>query len=450
MAEQLSGPLLGAFIDGVVRHSKTLQYCSFNRKAIAIRVFGKNRHAEAYLSKCCSPSSDRYLTASRLEDILDACRTLLTEQQRRLGVVDPTACVTDIEREVSQALGLPVGRKAEVADFSLEERFETATSAKEFGVPDLAAFPASSLEFLDDLRATQSHGLSVMQLLVPRISRTSDVNRRLDLLQVVLSIASLHHPGSRRFHEAHNQALIAAGNAQLFALTAGNRISDGVRSRATGLLIHLFALPFTPTLDSPANALRYAFMRTRLDDRTWRSFQSSVKQAVLATEQLVSIDPSNEHSHRIRAAYLSQHARLLAATAGSGSLREADQLEKQSLRHGERLSYPYGHLYPIQTDILRSRLKPAIQKCEQAIDAFEAASNSSSAAAFAALQLQLTRMHGGDPTADSRIRELARAAVTSPSIRYQCSHVFDAESVCKLLPSVRSAKSKSARRAKRS
>jgi hypothetical protein len=179
--------------------------------------------------------------------------------------------------------------------------------------------------------------------------------------------------------------------------------------------------------------MKYAISGRRLAGDTWRTFERNVRQTVLANAHLAEIDPASEYTERSQAAILSQQARLLAATGDSDALREADRLEKLAARHAEQLPYPYGKLFPIQRDILRGKLRTAVTKCERAIEAFDNAGNIPSAAAFAALLLQLTELNRGNVTVDQSTVRSARTAITSPSIWYRCSHVFDLQIVRKLI-----------------
>jgi hypothetical protein len=434
MSTRYAGTALAAFVDEFIARSSTLRQKQFNRKSIAYRAIGRSQNAIARMAKCCSLDAGRHLTAPILAAILDGCRDLLAEQLRANGVSDPEFDVATFERDICEQQTLSPTGRAEPDDFNLTQRFEAAMTAAEFGIPDILAWQEGTFAFNEKLRTTQARSVEVMKYLVPRIARTHDASRKLDLLAVTLSIAALNHPGTRWHDSMRRLALKAAEYVDVDRLASGNGVSVEISQRALGHLIDLRSLSFLPTLDSPANAVqRYTLRGTYLPDTLWLAFQRDVENTLQATANLLRLDSTNARAHLCCAAYLSQKARLLAATGHPAHVREARKLEEQSKRHASRCSYPEGLIFPIQECLVKGNTDAALKQCEMAILSLEQSQRHTAATAFAALFLQITSLRGETPTTDRRIRELAREAINCSSTRYQYSHIFDAASSRRLL-----------------
>jgi hypothetical protein len=436
----LSKSTLKGFLDAVVERSASLQYGAFTLARIARTVFPQasrkleRDNARSRLWECYSPRHPRPLKAVHLQAILNACRNLLREQYQSPALRNRNADreLTEFERDLCKRLGFKNSGRATVDDFRLDERVEHAATPAEFGIPDVVEWREGSFDFAARLKATQSHSIETLEELVPRIASTDNDEKRLRLLQVALSISALNHPGTRFHDRAFELALVAADSAQLLRLVYGPRTPDPLRRVATRMLYHLHFNRFLPTLDSPTNYARYALQGKRLPDAVWHQVRGSLEQAILDARRLVEIDPENHEAIRFRSAVLSMKARFLAVRGDAAAWREADALHRESLEEVDRIPQPYGFAYPILKDIVRSRIDSAIRRSVEATRILEDAGGHASAAAFAALFLQLTQRKR-EASADKQFRELAMKALSSVSIQYQCSHVFDAQALKAIL-----------------
>lgn len=434
MSAPYAGSLLAAFVDAFVAKSATLTRRPFNRKTIAARAFDRSPPPESRMARCCSADTGRHLTEPVLQAIVDACRRLLVAQFQENGVLTPESRAAEFERDVCRQLRLSPTGRAQPADFDLTHRLETATTAAEFGLPDVMAWQEGSFSFGDHLRTTQARSVDVMKSLVPYLARTADPVRQLALFGVVLSAAAINHPGTRWHRDMRQRAWQAATTLKLLELATSPTLPPELRSRALSHWTDLQSLSFLPTLDSPSNALQqYALRNDRLGEEVWRAIQPDVEQTLQTTAWCLEFDSLGERSHLCRAAYLSQKARLLAATNHAGHLRDARQLDQLSQSHAERCSYPEGLVFPIQASLVQGNPRDAAMHCEASIERLEHAGRHSAAAAFAALLVQITGLNCGMPTTDPRTRQWAREAIRCPSTRYQYSHIFHAPTVRKLL-----------------
>jgi len=431
MDRAISAPLFAAFVARFVRESSEIGGLkAFSRTRIAEEVYGRKIHAKAYFSKLCSPPLGRHPSPSHVDLALNACRELLREQIKQIGSPNPDARVREFEVEVCQSLGLPTTRSVISNDFLLDSVFESAWTPEEFGVPDIMSWSDGTLGFIDEVERYQNRSIEVMRHILGRVTRTHDIQRRLQLLYVACSISALNYPGSRWHEEAYQGTVKIAASSGLLELLYQSHVSPDLRWLALCRSMDLSSLTFMPTLDSPANVMLQAIRNQRISQEFSRDIQQSVQRTLFATEQLVEIDPESEYAHLNRAAFLSQHARILAA---QNRFREADQVYKSSLRHAERCLYTTLYLYPIQRAVLAGHMRKALSTCEWAVSDLKQSRNDPATFAFSALFLQLSSLANGKPTTDCHYREMARRAIRSPSDRYQFSHVFDTPTVRALL-----------------
>ncbi len=231
----------------------------------------------------------------------------------------------------------------------------------------------------------------------------------------------MNHPGTRWHETAFNLAHKAAAYAELTRLTKGYRIPDEIRQLATYSAFHLSGSRFVPTLDSPYNYLGYALQSERMPCEHWRQLQGSLEEAIQAAEHTLKCVPADPFAIHMRSGIVSMKARMLAVTGDADDLREADKLQKHSLRDLERMSLPYGYAYPVLKSIVQARLKDAIRWCQKAVEDCQRAGAKTSAAAFGALWFQLTDRMAMDRPPTRRFAALASEALASSIVRYKCS-----------------------------
>jgi hypothetical protein len=432
MAEALNKSLLRAFANEFVSHSESLSFHSFAEANIAAKAFPNSSRANAKsrLSAALSPAG-RPLTRGLARSVLEGCRKALQAQYAALGKFETAA--DQFESAICRKMNFSANR-ATPHDFRADRLLESVRRPEDLGFPDLMEWLDGSYQAAARLNDLQRHSIEMLREIIPLISRAESDERRLDLLQIAISIAAVHHPGTRWHELAYNMTNSAADNARLFSLANSYGVAESLKQRAHRLMLYLHFIRLSPTLDSPTNYARSILNGRRLDMSTWHDIRFYLEQAILSAERQLVIDPNNVQAVRERSSVISMKARLLAATGDPAALREADHLHELSLDGIEKVPFPYGLAYPIVKDIVQGRIRCAIQKCEAAIAANEMAGKSMSTNAFAALYFHLTAIHWTDPTADRRIRKLAREAIGSPSTAYQCSHVFDASAVRQLLP----------------
>ena len=195
--------------------------------------------------------------------------------------LDPDQRVAVIEREICAELGIRAVGLAEPKDFCLSTRLEKATTAADFGVPDLVAWETGTFGFSGALRRVQAHRATVLDELLPLMKRTEDPEHRLNLLGVAISIALLHQPGSRDHAAAYNRALEAAGHAQLLLYLKGTHQPDELQYLAARLATELNWASFAPTLGSPTNYMRSLLGGAPIPAVDWESIQGAVEEAVI-------------------------------------------------------------------------------------------------------------------------------------------------------------------------
>jgi hypothetical protein len=425
------GPI-DVFITDFVAHSKSLKRGKFTKENIGELVFPGNQHPKIRLWECYAEKSTRALDGANLQSILDACRQLLRDQLKSLGESDPNAGVAAFEKRVCRKLNLRPA-KATPDDFRFDTCSAEALSVADFGIPNILDWPNETFPSLDDLQAVQDRSIPTLREVVDHITRETDDHRRIKLLHIAVSILYVNHPGTRWHDTAINLALTAASQAHLPLLAKGRHITDDLQHPATWLTFHLSSGGFLPTLDSPFNYLRYALGGQRMPEQIWRGARDSLEESIIAANRYTEMRPNDEFAIAMRSGSMSMKARFLAVTGGTGDLRTADSLQKQSLRDLDRISVPYGFAYPVLKNIVLSKLKAAIRCCEQAAEACDRAGARTSAVAFAALQFHLTAAYGRQPTSDSQLRQLAAESLTSPAVRYKCSHICDVAAVQALL-----------------
>lgn len=426
------------FIGEFVEHSKSLKRGKFTRDAIAQLIFPNSdpAYAKSHFSACYRDNSARELDAGTLLTALDVSRSLLLKQLQALDRPAPESELAEFEKSVCRSLKFG-GTRATLDDFRIDRCHAEAISAEDFGVPDILAWGDQTFGFYRELAAIQERSVRSLRELVHRIAREDDDRRRIKLLQVACSIASLNHPGTRWHETAFNLALTAASQANLLLLTKGYRIAEELRQPATYLNVHLNWARFIPTLDSPTNYFRYAIQGKPMPSHVWREIRPFLEESVAAATFYAEMLPNDAHAVELRSSALSMKARFLAVSGQAGALREADKLQKESLRDLERFSLPYGFAYPVLKDIVQSKFKAAIRRCQEAVAVCQRSDAGVSAAAFGALQFHLTSLCGKGATRDAEVRRLAADSLASTAARYKCSHIFDAQAVEALLAAPR-------------
>ena len=434
MPELYSKSLVKAFIDDFVAHSRGWKSFRGTRSAIACAVFPGSDpdNAKTRLWECYSTKSPRPLDAANLVSILNACRSLLHDQLTRLNQPSVEQVISDFEKGACRKLNF-AGNRATLDDFRIDRRRTDALSEADFGVPDVLTLNDDTFGFIRELSIIQERSVQVLDEVIDQIVRESDDHRRVKLLRVALSIACLNHPGTPWHETAYNLALTAASKANLLLMTKGYRIREEVQHLATHMTYHLNCARFIPTLDSHTNYFRYAIQGKTMPATLWREICPYVEESILIANQYAKMRPTDELAIRLRSAALSMKARFLAVSGQPGALREADELQKQSLMGLDRVSLPYGFAYPVLKNIVESKFKAAIHCCEEAVLACQRAGAHVSAAAFGALHFHLTDLCGCGATRDSAIRRLAADSLASTATRYKCSHIFDAAAVDRLL-----------------
>jgi hypothetical protein len=437
MPELFSKSLLKALIDDFVTHSKLLKSFKFTRSDIACAVFENSdpENAKTRLWERCSTKSPRPLDAADLISIINACRSLLHDQLVQLDQPGPASLIAEFEKRVCRKLNF-AGERATIDDFRIDRRQADALSEADFGVPDILSWHDQTFGFAQELRVIQERSVQTLPEVIDQIVRESDDRRRTKLLHVALSIACLNHPGTPGHETAYNLALTAASKANLLLMTKGYRISEDVQHVAIHLHCHLNRARFIPTLDSHTNYFRYAIEGKAMTEKLWREILPFVEESILMAKQYAEMRPTDERAIQMRSAALSMKARFLAVSGRAGALKEADQLQKESLIGLERAALPYGFAYPVLKNIVQSRFKVAIRCCEEAVLACQHAGDDVSAAAFGALRFHLTDLCGRGVTKDTTSRQLAAKSLASTAVRYKCSHIFDAAAVRRLLDEI--------------
>lgn len=434
MSATYSKSILKAYVEAFIQHSRSLRYWSFNRTQIAAEVFPTQapQNAKSHFSAACSTANPRPLTAHEIKATLATCRKLLLDQLRRLDAEHPERIVDDFERQLCRQLRFRSPLRAGVDDFLWDDRLADAKTPAEFGLPDIAKWESYPFDF-SQVVAARSYSIELLEEITAHLAAADDAEDRISLLHTAICAAALHYPGSPHHERALNLSLEAADLAKLSLLRKSYQSSDEHRLQATDLGFQLNYLAFRPLLDSPVNYLTAALQNRRLPATQWQRIHGFLNEAVMLSEQLVEIDPQLTRSWVHVSSVLSMKARMLLAAGGVSAVREADALHRRSVQVLDRLQRPYGMAYPILKDIILSKRKSALRRCQQTIEANEQAGIHHAAAAFSALFLQLTHAEDTQATTDSHLRDMARRAVESPEIRYSLSHVFDARAVERIL-----------------
>lgn len=440
MEDTFSRSLLSAFVSAFIAESHRLA----RRRGVddsrffqyhighAVLDTESERNAKIHFSQMLRPHSRQRIRAEHVERALAECRRLLRNQLRGLSVRSPDLELARIERDICSSLRLK-GAVASVDDFRQARLLETAKSPEDFGFVDVIAWRDGTMGFVERLRQHQDRSLVVLQELTTQIAIITDIRRKIELMHAALAIASINHPGSRHHTAITDLALQAEAAAGLTRLANSPSTPEDVRERAAFLNYHLHQLFVLPTLDSPFNCMRLALANTRLDSQKCAAATMHLDQIIAWASYRAWANPSDTRAIRERSSALSSKARLYLATGNRGLQREADRLHKESLVGIERLSQPYGLLYPIYNDVLKKDHRNALRRCEESIALCLSREDHSSAGAFAALFVHLSAVHSGSPTSRKWVRDIARTAVSSPSACYQFSHVFEARPVSRLL-----------------
>ena len=244
----------------------------------------------------------------------------------------------------------PIGDATHLAieHFLLDARLPTAVRPDDLSIPDLIAARHGSFEAVKDVRHLQLRTFGILNEIVRYLRYASSDDHRLNLLYIAICIAMFNHPGSRLHDHANDLVLSALGDARFNHFLYSQRASDEQRRQATRLELYLHWSRLNPPLDSLANYSRYAFCDQRLPAALWSNFEPLLARAILAAEHNVEVDRDNPYAIQERSSTLSMKARLLAICGGQRNWREADQLQKASLRDLDRVSFPYGFAYPVQ------------------------------------------------------------------------------------------------------
>lgn len=433
MPQGLSKALLTQVLDAVLHYSASLDRASrapellLLRKRVAKRAFGLIRSGE-HLSELESlRPKGKALTADDLEATLGACRILLKQQYDYLhprGSPNPT----EFESSLCKRLGLS-GTMLQVRHFDIQEKLMTASTPAEFGHPDMVTWEGA--ELLDDLASRQRSSLELLPLLRSAIELASTNERKLQLVHVAVSLATLHHPGEPWHERALHLAADAADAAGVLRLVHSR--DDSLRLQATRIVTQLHWCSFAPHLRSPTNYLPLVLSRTRLDPAVWRRIAHPLNVAVNYAGEQLRIAPTSPQVLREHASALSLKARLLLVTGDGDAIDEAEKLNREAVANLHLCDMPYGYVYPIMRGVWRGDLEDAVRHCGQALHRYQHGRDRRAEIAFGALFFHLTALASGKPTDDMMIRTLAREAASSPSIQYQYSHVFDIQSVRRLL-----------------
>ena len=433
----LSRALLRSFVRSYVDESRRLAAAqldsrgSFAQEDIARRVFPGRRSATAMLSRVVGPRGNAAATAGMARRLADECRSLLDAQHRALGTRNPQQAVATFEKATCDRLGIRWQNSLDCDSLLLHRRIEGAKTLADWGLPDVMGWRDAMFGPSLDLPAILDLSYDVIREIAAHIPDQAP-QRKIELSRMAASIAGLNYPGSPHHANVYELALQAGSQAGLLHLSRSWRVNTSLQREASEQLFQLNSAPFTPTLDSPYNFTAHVMSGVPLSPQRWAAVESDVDRVIGNAIDMVRIDPS-PWSFRLRCSAYSMKARLLLAVGGPGAVRQADWCHDLSIRDLDRIGHPYGFAYPVLRAAALTDYSAALSCCEHAIDTFRRSMLTQSANAFAALYVQLMDKRSPGTLPDEQVVQMARSAVTDPSTRYQCSHVFEASVVAQLV-----------------
>jgi len=446
MAVGLSKAMLTSYLDAVVSYSARLDPLQARadlrvlRKSIAREVWGKKRSAAKDLSvrESTSPIGRARrppppLKAEEVALILGASRALLWAQfskvHPRVGTPDPAA----FEAAFCRNHGLP-SSSLSADHFDLTGLLMSASTTSQFGFPDLLIWTSEDCGF--DPRSLCPRAVEFLTHVRAAIQLEPSDARRLDLLYVAVSAASLFHPGDSQ-HEAVTMLAHGAADAAGLGQLARHG-DDAIRRRAAHIDGQLEWLAFLPHLSSPTNYVRSLLGGRPLAGQIWDRVTLPLERAITAAKSQLKIDPSDRDAVRNLVSATSMRARLLLAADPNANATLADAAFRESQEYVDQIGLPYGYLYPVLRSAVHSKWRTAAAQCESAIERCRSARDLRSARAFGALLFHISALSAdGAPSSDPELVESAEWCVRSDSMRFAYSHVFDAMAVRKLLSKAR-------------